>query len=228
MDLAQYPGIVLYDTFQNASPAWIGVLASGAGGGLIDTQNTVAVNNTISGHSMQVTVGASGAQTRFLALRKFDITFAKKLGFNAFFCYDNPNNVAYIHFQAQWRDVDHGLTHLAAYRYDTSLKQWEYLPSTATSASGAFTALPNGATTMASGAGTWHEVYFDIDYNGGNYDEFLSGQIGIANPGNTGLLIPTPLETVEAQRMELLLGAETTGNGPGKVWFADVTAMEVD
>ena len=81
---------------------------------------------------------------------------------------------------------------------------------------------------MASGAGAWHEAYFDIDFGANNYDEFISGQIGIANPGNTGIPILQVGESTEAQRMEILLGVETTASGAGTTWWDDVTIMEVD
>jgi hypothetical protein len=161
-------------------------------------------------------------------MRKFDITSGKKLAFHTFFCYDSPVNVAAIHFQLNWRDVDHALNHVAAYRYNTFLQQHQYLPNTTSSPSGAFTALANANTTMASGAGTWHDLYFDIDFGAGNYDEFYSGQIGIGNPGNTGLLIPTFTEQTEWQRMELLVGVESTASGAGNAWFADPIVYEVD
>jgi len=222
MDPTLYPGTVLQDTFANATGDWFGILASGAGTGSINPQYT-GLGNT-DGNSMRI---QASANTRFLAVRKFDITPAKKLGVNLFFCYDNPANVGFIHAQLQWRDVDHALTHTAAYRYNTALNQWQYLPNTSASASGAFVSLAGATTTLASGAGAWHELYFDVDYNANTYDEFISGQIGIANPGS-GLGILTTLETTEAQRMEILLGVETTSAGTGNVWIDDVTVLEVD
>ncbi len=223
MDLYPYPGVMVQDTFNNTTGAWFGIPASGAGTGLINPSNANFGNS--EGNSLKV---QAGANSRYLAVRKFDITPGKKLGFNTFFCYDNPVNVAYIHFQAQWRDVDHGYTHIAAYRYNVYSNRWEYLPSTSPSATGPYNALPNATTTLASGAGAWHEAYFDIDFGNNNYDEFVSGQIGIVNPGNTGIPILQVSESTEAQRMEILLGVETTASGAGNAWFDDLTVLEVD
>ena len=225
MNLTQYPGVMISDTFSGNNGAWFGAGASGAGTGLIVYPNTNFGNSDANSLKVQ-----AQPNSRFLAVRKFDITPKKKLAFNGFFCYDNPSNVAFVHMQMQWRDVDHGLTHLAAYRYNTALTRWEYLPNTSPSASGAFVALPNGTTTLASGAGAWHETYFDVDFGNNLYDEFLSGQIGVVNTGSASLgpAIPTPAENTEAQRVEILLGVETTSSGVGNTWWDDITIFEVD
>lgn len=228
MDLAQFPGVVMQDTFQNATGTWLGLGASGAGTGLVNPSSTVTANNSVSGKSLQVTANAS---SRYLAVRKFDITSALKLGFNVFFCYDSPVNVAYVHFEARWKDRDHGFDHIAGYRYNVVAQQWEFLPSTAASASGAWAALPGATTGMASGAGAWHNLYFDVDYHAGTYDEMFSGQLGFSTSIGNGLSgnpILMATELVEAQRMELRLGVETTASGAGNAWFADVVSMEVD
>lgn len=225
MDLYPYPGVVLYDTFQNATGTWLGVGGSGAGTGLVNPSSTVCANNSASGKSLQVTANAN---SRYYAVRKFDITPAKKLGFNVFFCYDSPVNVAFINFEAVWKDVDHGVNHHAAYRYNTDLTRWEFLPNTATSPSGAWQALAGATSTMESGAGAWHELYFDANYNANTYDEFSSGQVGFFNGALGGNALFQPTELVEAQRMEIRLGVETTASGAGNAWFADVTSLEVD
>ena len=226
MDQYAYPGVMLADSFNKATNTWIAYGASGAGTGSISPSFNSVGNS--DDYSLKVTANAN---SRFMAVRKFDITAGKKLAFNGFFSYDSPVNVAYINIEMWWRDVDHGYTHIAAYRYSTYWNRWEYLPSTATTTVGAWNALGGGTTTMASGAGTWHELYYDADFGNNNYDEMFSGQLGYCtNLGNglSNLSIPIPAETTEAQRMELRLGLETTASGAGNAYFDDVTVFEVD
>lgn len=230
-----HPQYVIADDFESsgATKRWLWSQASGTGGGTINANSTnqsqVSVTSSLGVNSLQV---SPNANTRLFAYATGNLSPKQKFAVEGYFLFDTFN-VRYVQAQLVWENDASQL--VAAYRYNTFSKQFEYLPSTSTGpgAVGPYTALTGfSPNTVASGA--WTYMKFNVDFKNLVYDEFMAGAQPIVTNSNAivtntvsgagGYLNPPGRE----QQLRLYLGAETNASGAGNAYFDNVDVWPVD